>query len=171
MRSSTDLLSRRQTLQQPIDSLWRYPVSSFESVNFEIKHANTNSPTIENALSISYSHHSDPIICFFSSSMQCLNFPSEILEHQTQRASKSRPSRVVITIMLVSFVTAELRNGYNQGTVVLLILDYQMEPFAANALGCGVGAAMIGNSNDPATSLKFCTTSLTAATIAFCMLN
>ncbi|KAI3491365.1 hypothetical protein L1887_44292 [Cichorium endivia] len=52
-------------------------------------------------------------------------------------------------------------------TAVILILDYQTEPFAANALGCGVGAAMIGISDDPATSLKFCTTSLTATKIAF----
>ncbi|KAI3689120.1 hypothetical protein L2E82_47069 [Cichorium intybus] len=74
-------------------------------------------------------------------------------------------------IVFVSSITAELRNGYNQGTAVILISDYQTEPFAANALGCGVGAAMIGNSDDPATSLKFCTTSLTAATISFSMLN
>lgn len=47
--------------------------------------------------------------------------------------------------------------------------------FAATALGCGVGAATIANSDDPATSLKLCTAiplrlfrlSVTAATIAF----
>ncbi|CAH1418871.1 unnamed protein product [Lactuca virosa] len=47
--------------------------------------------------------------------------------------------------------------------------------FAASALGCGVGAATIANSDDPATSLKLCTAiplrlfrlSVTAATIAF----
>ncbi|KAL4575022.1 hypothetical protein LXL04_021862 [Taraxacum kok-saghyz] len=47
--------------------------------------------------------------------------------------------------------------------------------FAATALGCGVGAATIANSDDPATSFKLCTAiplrlfrlSVTAATIAF----
>ncbi|KAI3739448.1 hypothetical protein L2E82_29852 [Cichorium intybus] len=58
---------------------------------------------------------------------------------------------------LDSRFVSDSRSEYGLKFVFFFVPFNQTEPFAATALGCGVGAATIGNSDDPTTSLKFCT--------------